>query len=363
MFSFKSSNLIGIDLGSHAIKVMRATKRGSSYRIEAMGAMKVGAGEGTTPKPSEVLRRVLALKKIRPGRAATAIGAPQLSSVTLSLPRMPEEDLASAVSWDMRKSLKIPSDELVTDYVVSADGAKEDVNKTSVIAFGARKSDINRIFTVCREASVDLRVVDAVPTALLAAFDINNEWDRGASYAILDIGYRNSTLVVVGDRELKFVRVLHFGGGNLTNALSTALGLEESEAESAKLSINLKETLYAHQGAKGSRKSSKDASSDAEMNVRVIKETLDILTNDVLLSFDYFHANYRGEQIRKLYISGGTAAMTGIDEIFSANTGVPTFVLNPLASMQTTKGLDRGEMGAIVPLMTVATGLATRKGP
>ena len=362
MFPFGSSNLIGVDLGSHTVKVMKLKRSGDTYKVEGAAVARVDDEVAATLRVSDALRRALAASRVKPGKAATALGAPELSSLQVTLPKMPPSDLADAVKWDIRKSLHIPADELVSDYVVSSTGSPDEAGKLSIIAFGANKRYVNTLFTACKQASVELRVVDALPTALLAAFDINGEWEEGVSYAILDIGLTTSTLVVLGDRGIRFVRVLPFGGANMTHALAHALGTGHAEAERAKIDASLTGTsLVPSPAVAGKTASRKGDPKSATRVVGILKESLDVLVGDVSISFDYFHAKFRDDSIRKLYLTGGTAAVTGIDELFSNSIGVPAFVLNPLGKLKMSGSQDKGRLYAIASSLTVATGLATRR--
>jgi Tfp pilus assembly PilM family ATPase len=110
--------------------------------------------------------------KIKGRRAATALSMDHVVFRHLELPKMPEADLREAVKWELKKDSAIAGGELVTDYLTLGPASSAEPEKLSVIAFAAARSDINPLIDTLRAAAVDLRVIDVVPTALLAAFDM-----------------------------------------------------------------------------------------------------------------------------------------------------------------------------------------------
>jgi type IV pilus assembly protein PilM len=360
MFPFTSGNLIGVDIGYSTVKVVKLRGKKGSYRLEAAACMRVPQEVREGSGPTATLREILSAQKIRARRAASAIGSPFLECVTLKLPQMPAKDLKEAVRWEVRKEVRVPDSELVTDYII-----REDITgaggKLPLIAFASKKTDIQHMVEIFKDASIELRVIDSPPTALLAAFDANNEWESGVNYAMLDIGCSHSTLAVFKDRTLRFVRIIHFGGNDLTRALANALNKAEEEAEAYKISFGLaasaapSEQRYAEPQYEGS-----DA--DEEDRIRgILKESLEHLAAEVTRSFDYHHVTFREGSISKLFLCGGTAALKGIDKYLTDILGVACFVDDPLRNVTIPRGFDRDGLKVLAPFLTVATGLATRR--
>jgi type IV pilus assembly protein PilM len=384
MFPFAPRNLIGIDLGTFFIKVVKLGAKRGSFGLEAAACMKVSPAEEEGPGPKEVLGEILRIQKIHGRRAATAIGSPFLTNIQLELPQMPRKDLKEAVRWEVRKEVKVSSDELVSDYVISEERTGAG-NKLSLIAFAAKKSEIDRMEGIFKDVSLELRVVDALPAVLLAAFDANNEWEKGVNYAMLDIGGSQSTLAVFKDRRLKFVRVIPLGGHDLTLALVNSLGKSEREAEADKITFGLAEPAApsepqyaepqheireADEGdwVKGIHKESMEYFTTSlfeqmvgEQVRGILKGSMEGLGTEVIRSFDYYQAKFREGPISKLFLCGGTAALKGIDEYLTNLLGVACFVDDPLRNVNIPRGFDRDGLKAIAPFLTVATGLATRR--
>lgn len=385
-------NLVGVDLGSYSIKVVSLKGRPGSYRLEAAAARTINEGveaffggedgEGVAGAGgialSERLARLLRAKGIHGRLAATALSGGSLFSRHLALPGMPARDMREAVRWELKKEATIPADDLVCDYIDYAPGpsrgrgrggaeeaAKE---KHPLLAFAARRSDVEGLMETFRRASLDLRVVDVVPAAILAAYDLSYDWEEGVNNAVLDIGQSRSTLAILKDREVKFTRELRFGSGDLTRALASALQVSDEEAEACKISHG----LTGHAGPAGEPGGVEGAGGvaacgdapEAPDRAATIEKTAEAaiegLCSEIGRSVDYYKAQFRSGAVGRLYLSGGGALLRGIDDFVSNSLGIRCFVFDPLKRVKVPGGLDTGGDRALAPSLAVAVGLATR---
>lgn len=339
MLPFGKKNLVGVDIGSYSVKVVSLKGSPGSYTLSAAACFRLPRQGGSAlPVTGEILSGFLRSIKAHGKDAASVMTGPSLVFRHLYLPPMPEKDLKEAVSWEIRKESSIPQSELVSDYL---EGAGKMDGKASVIAFAARKRDVDSIISLFREAGSELKSIDVVPSALLASFDLSTVWEGDMNYAMLDIGDLKSTLAIFKNRKLAFVREITFGGSDITRAISAALDKDEEEAEVLKAAIRL------------------EHGSD-DKAVKVTASNVERLCSDLHRSFDYYQAQFREGFVGKLFLSGGTARLKGIETYVSEILNIPVFVDDPLRKIKITKGFDKNELGEIAPCLAVAAGLATR---
>jgi type IV pilus assembly protein PilM len=343
MIALGEKNLIGIDIGSYAIKVVKLKGRPGAYTLEAAVDTKLPReGEGGLPVSSH-LENLLKAGKVKGREAAAAITGPSLIFRYLTLPQMPEKDLDEAVRWEIRKEIAIPASELVTDFVVSGHGGAPEGGKQSVIAFAARKGDANGIIKIFREAGLELKVINVIPTALLAVFNENNDWDAGSNYAMLEMGETSSMLAILKDRRLAFTREITFGGKDLTRSVAGALNLTEPEAEEYKETHGLN-----------------IPSGDAPKLRDSLNPIIERLCSEIHRSIDYYQAQFRGGALGQVFLSGGTACLKGIDDYISETLGLACFVHDPFKKIQIPSRIDQKRLRAVSPSLNVATGLAVK---
>ena len=172
---------------------------------------------------------------------------------------------------------------------------------------------------------------------------MSNDWEAGANYAMLDIGESRSTLAILKDRKLAFVREISIGGRDLTHSIANMLGKTEEEAEDIKTELRLDSPAENDVPALGA-----------------VKALIDGLCAELQRSFDYYQAQYREGAVSHLFMSGGTARMKGLDAFMTGAIGVAPFTDNPFRKVRIHKGIDKAELGLIAPCMTLAAGLASR---
>jgi type IV pilus assembly protein PilM len=343
MLPFKTTNLIGIDIGSCSLKVVKLKGRAGSYTLESAGCVKIPEDVGQGPPLAGFLAEMIRSQKMRGREAASIITGPALISRHMFLPMMPDKDLKEAVSWDIRKEIAIPAGNLVTDYLNAATAAGAEQNKLSVIAFSIVKDEVTRIIRLFKDAGLELKVIDVVPSTLLAVFDLNNEWEAGVNYAMLDMGDTSSTLAILKDGRLAFTREIAFGGVELTRSLTATLNITVEEAEQYKIAHGLSVP-----------------EDDREKVGEALTSLIERLCLELSRSIDYYQAQFRGGAQAKIFLSGGTASLKGIEDYISDTLGVACFVHDPLKNVTIPGHIDSQALKSISPALNVAVGLSMR---
>lgn len=323
----------GIDLGSWSIKAVTISGRRGSYTLRNAAYMKLSQEGRHGNVTAGALASFLRSKGIRPGKAAVLMTGNSLMFRHLSLPLMPEKDLKEAVKWEIRKEISIAPADLVADFVTTGPGGRSGADqKSSIIAFAGVRKDIDSIIALYGGAGVEARVIEVVPTALLASFDAAGLWENGANYAMLDIGLQKSTLAIFKRKNLAFTREISIGGDDFTRALQKATGKTAGEAEEMKASSHAGDLAF--------------------------QTATERLASELQRSFDYYQAQFREGGVEKLLISGGTALLRGLDSMIAGIIGVHAFIDDPFRNIKLPAGAE--SLTGLGPCFSVAAGLAMR---
>lgn len=342
MFSFRK-NLIGIDIGTYSVKAVSLSGKSGSYSLVSYACFKLPAEGGQTTPANPVLLFEIARSQRLKGKAAILMSGPSLVFRHLRLPQMPERDLKEAVRWEMRKETTIPPGEMAADYVLAGAEPRAGENTVSLIAFAARKAEVSNLMGMFKGTGLEPRVVEAAPTALYSAFDLHDLWETGLNYAMLDVGDSKSTLVILKNRKMVFAREIPFGGKDLTRALADGLNKDDKDAEEIKITQGL------------------NLPDNKDENARtILSSALEVLCTEIHRSFDYYQAQFREGAVSRLFISGGTARLKGIEGFVTEMTGIPSFADDPLRSVKIPKHLNNESLKTIAPCLTMAAGLAVR---
>lgn len=329
---FGRGTYTGIDIGSWSMKAVSITGRKGAWSLKAAVRMRLPAEARHGEAAPAIVADFLKANSINASSTGVLMTGHSLMFRHFYLPSMPDKDLREAVKWEIRKEVAIAPADLVSDFVTAEGGARPD-GKLSIIAFAAIRKDIDAVMAYFKEAGVFVKVLEVVPTALLASFCLNNAPGTDENNAVLDIGETKSTLAVFRNRSLAFAREISMGGQDFTRAAALHLKKTAAEAEEHKHSMADKEAR------------------------EVFSKPIERLSSEIHRSFDYFQAQYREGSVSKLFLTGGSALASGFDTAVSEAIGIPAFIDDPLRKLRTS---ESGEFARMGPCFSTAVGLALR---
>ena len=103
MFTMRRKLLVGIDIGTHSIKVVRLKQKGKGYQLLNFGIMPLrpeAIVDGNIAEPEvivESIRNLMRMEKIRAKEVATAISGQSVIVKRIRVPQMTEKELAEAI--------------------------------------------------------------------------------------------------------------------------------------------------------------------------------------------------------------------------------------------------------------------------
>ena len=92
-----------------------------------------------------------------------------------------------------------------------------------------------------------------------------------------------------------------------------------------------------------------------------MKSVSEIIVLEIQRTFDFFRATASGEQIRKIYLAGGSARVYGLTDLLQQELGLPVELLDPFHRIKFDAAGPVGETVSSNPTrLAVAVGLALR---
>jgi Tfp pilus assembly PilM family ATPase/Tfp pilus assembly protein PilN len=181
-------------------------------------------------KVSLGLRGFLKKKTWQPrSRALCAIDARGVSLRRLSLPASAKDDVQKVLRLQIESEFPLPPDALAWGYSRVQPSAAVNGKQELVVAALKKEvlEDYAQLFTSC----------GLTPIFTLAALARASVCPSSptASFALLDIGRRQSELISFTDGAPNSIRILPWGGENLTRAIEESLGISLDEAEKLKV--------------------------------------------------------------------------------------------------------------------------------
>lgn len=329
---FAASSYTGIDIGAWSLKAVSITGRKGAFALKAAAYLRLPQEARHGDAAPAIISDFLRANSIPARHTGVLMTGHSLMFRHFYLPPMPDKDLKEAVKWEIRKEVAIAPADLISDFVTAGGGTRPD-GKLSIIAFAGVRKDISSIMAFFGEAGAHVNVIEVVPTSLLASFCLNNTCEKDENQAMIDIGETKSTLTVFRNRSLAFAREISIGGQDFTRAAALHFKKSAQEAEEQKHGIS------------------------AEDARALFSKPIERLSSEIHRSFDYFQAQFREGSVSKLFLTGGSAMIAGIDSDISDAIGIPVFVDDPLRALKTS---GQGSLSGLAPCFSTAVGLAIR---
>lgn len=347
----KSTELVGVDIGSSSVKVAELRRKGKGLELLAAGVAELDSGwirDGeirNVPAVSGVLSRLLEERGVMARDVATSVAGNAVMVRRLSVPEAEGDALGEAIVEEARRQFSSDVSELNIDYQVLGPGMAPKTLDAMLVA--ARREMVEHRAEVVTAAGRNPAIVDLDAFAVETAFENAYQPARGQSVALINLGASLINVSIVRDGAPVFTRDTS-AGAQYTAALQKSLDVSASEAEALKSGREGAAVTEAFLGAGGPAR----------------EAFLESLAAEVRRTVEYFRqmAGPTGHaEIDMAYVSGGAASLAGLCDRLQQELGARTEVLDPLRGMRVSEsGVDSGHLSEIAPRLAVAVGLALR---
>jgi type IV pilus assembly protein PilM len=352
MWFRRTKPLIGIDIGSHAIKLVRFAYTGSSYQLLDLALLPIPPDTvvdgviSDIPAMQGLLRRLIALEKIPDKDVVLALSGHSVIVKKVQMVRMSEDELANAMPYEAEQHIPFDVYDVNTDFqILDADDANPSkAGQMDVLLAAAKKGRVDELCQVARGANLNPAVIDVDMLALINAFELNYpDETRGHVISLVHLGASMMTVLIVKDGLSTFQRDITLGGNQYTAALQKALGVSRDDAEALKL------------GGRPWNQAPADV-------LNVLRKVTEEVVAEIQRSFEFYLASAGDEAIERLYLSGGGSRIKGLSQVLASRLKLSVEPLNPFRRIDIPEKLFALDyVYDIGPMAAVAAGLALRQ--
>ncbi len=352
MIKLGSQPRVGLDIGSHSIKIAVLEKTSQGHRLSKHGVFQLyGSDESFDPegpKRSVVVPRMLSAftnlgqtpRKVK--HLASAIGGQAVSAKEIKSIQMTDEEMDSSLLLEARKHLPLDGSDSIVDFQILGDDPTEP-DKVRVLLVAATRKYFENHVEMLRDIELRPGVVDIDQMAVLNSYITQNDLPEDGVTISLTIGCRKTTLTALGRRSFFFTRDIPIAGWAFTQELMKRYGLDYNKAEKIKASHGLSPDLPLVQ-----------ANGDKGLHLAE-KSALDKLGDEINRSLRYYVKESGESYFQNILLTGGSAYMPGLIEFFEKKFNLPVSTYNPCAALDTAgKEIHEGSQ------LAVAVGLALR---
>jgi len=355
----KKNQLVGLDIGSHAIKLVEIedTKKGRILKnFGIIGLPQDAIVEGAIKEMeivSSAIKTLYKNMKIKNKNVVTSISGYSVIVKKISIQKRGEAELDASIQDEAEQYIPFDINDVNLDYEIltppgeeeaekKGEGDKGDKGLMDVMLVAAKKDIVEDYVSLLHLTGLSPAILDVDAFALQNAFELSAENISGC-YALVNVGAEELGINAIKNGVSIFTRDSSCGGYQINEAIMSKFEVSYEEAEKIKLG--------------GTKIDHKDKGALEEIFTSVISGWV----NEIKRALDFLATTYPDESIEKIVISGGSCRFPGFQKYLELETEIPVIELNPFGNLQVNdKMFDPKYLTYMAPQAAIAVGLALR---
>jgi type IV pilus assembly protein PilM len=348
MFSKKKRSVVGLDIGSSAIKAVELRPARNGFELMHIAHQNLQSDtivDGhiiDLNHVSDSINRIWNEQGIRTNQIATSLSGHAVIVKKILLPAMPEEELDEQIHWEAEQYIPFDINDVNLYHEITGyDGSGQNMD---VLLVACKRDKIAQFTQVISQAGKQPVIVDVDAFALQNAYEANYHPSPGTTVALLDIGASVMTINIVRGTTSIFTRDISAGGNQYTDLLQKELGLTFEQAESLKRGAGV------------------DGSVPMDQAEPALQSVSEMLALEIQRTLDFFRATaVDSPNIDRMLIAGGSSKVAHLTEYLSDKFQMPVERFDSFRSIRfDSRRFDDEYLRELSPNMAVAVGLAVR---
>ncbi len=337
--------VVGLDIGSHAIKVCQLKKMSSGYSIVTLGSAVLPEGavdDGTLNEPEIVGNAISKLfdnLKIKNRKVGFSISGYSVIVKKVNLAVMDDDKLEEHIMAEAEQYIPFDIEDVYLDFQ-DLKTAQSDTDRTDVMLVAAKKEIVDDYLEMLQGLNLNPVIVDVDGFALENTYEYN--YQDQENIALVDIGASKMNINILAQGISVVARDIIVGSRQLTEQIQNVFDVDFEEAECIKLG-----SIPAD-----------DRKQEVE---NIFSTTCTQWVLEIKKAIDLYHSNHPDQPLKKLVLSGGGAKVAGLSDFLTRETNLEVELFNPFMKMDFNhKKIDTNYLKSIGPEMAIATGIALR---
>ncbi len=345
---FEKKTLLGLDIGSHSIKMVDLEKTRGKYELKSLGLGMVPAEcivDKDIMDSETVVETIKNLRddlKVRVRGAATAVSGHSVIVKKAELPIMTHAELEQTLMVEAEQYIPFDINDVYLDFYILGESLERS-DMMDVLFVASKKEMVDDYASAIRNAGLKPMVVDVDVFALETMYQVNYPDAPESIVAMVDVGASMININILKDGTSVFARDISMGGRQLTERIQREFGVSFERGENIKHGANIEGI-------------------DLERINYIFKMACETFVQEIRRTIDFFLSTMVNENIERIYMSGGAARTPGLISLMKKQMEIPVELINPFNAISwNEKMFDPAYMAYIAPQMAVAVGLALRR--
>jgi type IV pilus assembly protein PilM len=332
----------GIDISDLSLKIMKLKKKKDGLTLASFGEAPIKEGiihEGEIKdenKLAEIVKEALTKvkgKKINTKYVIASLPEEKAFLQVIQMPKIPEEDLKSAVIYEAENYIPFPIEEGYLDSQI-VKPLYDTLDHYDVLIAALPKKIVYPYLGCLRKAGLIPQVLEIESLAIARAI-IKNEISPFPTF-LIDLGATRASFIIYSGYSLRFTSSIPISSREFNEAIVRTIGVDFKKAEALKIKYGLEileKILF--------KKKSSDQEFETEVTTdKKIFEALTPVLTDLseqikkCISFYQSHAldehlPPERKNVKKILLSGGGANLKGLTDFLSLELKIPVELANP----------------------------------
>jgi type IV pilus assembly protein PilM len=338
-----SEQILAIDLGTRTTKAVLLDRTDKGLSLARFAVQDAPIYDKALPQGllAEHLRNMVEALQPRTKYATIAIGANDSILRSAELPLLPLAEMRQMLKFNSKNYLQQDLRDYIFDcYIVPPrDKAQPEAGKTGVVKYkvwvgGTRREVLLTLESAVREAGLIPNQATLTVLGPMNALElVQPDVFKKEIIALVDLGFKTSSISIVDNGELCLSRSVEIGGDKLTTGLAEAMNVSYAEAEGIK--VGMPQEVEVH-----------------------LQPLVAPLGRELRASIDFFE-HQRETTVGRILVSGGAARSDFILQLLQTELAVACKAWFPTQGLQLSLSAQQmTEVEQVSTTLTVAIGSA-----
>lgn len=308
----KQLGWIGVDVGTHTVKLAQAVRTPSGVRLARAAVIQrtsdwSGDDALARDQPCSSQAEIRAALECGGFSGRDAVCAPPMNVCELrglNVPPGSQQERRMMIGDELGEEWAERRSQMEFDFwELEAGKADKGTDVFNVNVLATSRPWVLQLARDCQQSGLDCWAVDGVPLALARAVGLVGGLAGGKRVLAVDWGYSNTTLCVVGDDRPLYARRIHdCGFGRVLDSIIRVFGVTLDEAQHL---VDMQGVIAAEGGAPVDRRAQAAITEAAG-------ETIEKLVEQIGRTLHFMEAQRRHLHPAAIWLSGGGATMSNI---------------------------------------------------
>jgi len=364
-----SNNLLGLDISTDSVKLLKIDLMGNQYRVENFSMAPLPANTIVKDEVKDPFAIINAIKDMirqaEPDTKNVAVAVPRSSTIMKTITinnRLTPQEIESRAWLEANRLFPDLVGNIYLDFAITGPAA-QDPDQLEVLLVACRKEHIDPYVEILKQAGLTPRVFDVNCYALERAIPlVIPSPTQLKTIAVLNLNFTLSSFIVKHEGNLVHAHDQSYDGRHLIAQIEAREEVKEQATEKVEAVATAETSAPANETPAQAVAAPVTASETPMSHPRSVTDVLrESLSSHLRHTIHFFYTSKPNITIQKLILSGDCANIPELPAFIQQEVGIETVIADPFADMLLAPGVRQESLKVHAPALMLCCGLALSK--